>query len=101
MRWSGLAVASSSARLPQRSFSRAEASGEADKPALAEAAVARHDTVLPVPVLAEVEAADAVDTDARLNHCGIGAFYRILSRSAPRTSQSPSSAFEADESGSS
>ena len=45
------------------------ASGEADKPALAEAAVARHDTVLPVPVPAEVEAADAVDTDVRLNHC--------------------------------
>ena len=69
------------------------ASGEADKPALAEAAVARHDTVLPVPVPAEVEAADAVDTDTRLNHSRIGAFYRVVSRLAPRTSPGPSSAF--------
>ena len=88
MRWSGTGSSKQQRTITSKIFSRAEASGEADKPALAEAAVAGHDTVLPVPLPAEVEAADAVDTDARLNHCGIGAFYRILSRSAPRTSHS-------------
>ncbi|CAE7535916.1 unnamed protein product, partial [Symbiodinium sp. CCMP2456] len=38
-----------------------QASGEADKPALAEAAVTGQETVLPAPLPAEVEA-DAVDT---------------------------------------
>ncbi|CAE7258268.1 SFH9 [Symbiodinium sp. CCMP2592] len=49
---------------PADGLAQQQASGDADKPALAEAAVARHDPVLPVPVPAEVEAADAVDTAA-------------------------------------
>ena len=65
---------------------RSKASGEADKPALAEETVTGHDTVLPVPLAAEVETAHAVDTDTWLHHCRIGAFYRVVSRPAPHTS---------------
>ena len=86
MRWSGTGSSKQQRAITSKIFSRAEASGEAEKPALPEAAVAGHDTVLPVPVPAEVEAADAVDTDTRLNHTRIGAFYRVVSRPAPRTS---------------
>ena len=57
---------------PAAGTARSEASGEADRPALAEAAVTGLETVLPAPLPAEIKA-DAVDTDTWLNHCRMGA----------------------------
>ena len=65
----GVIVARRSVSIPE---SRFEASGEADKRALAEAAVTGQETVLPAPLPAEIKA-DAVDTDTWLNHCRMGA----------------------------